>query len=97
MVEVTFTRSALDDLRHLEKAAQVVVLTAVERQLPAEPLKQTRNCKPLTPNDLSQWELRVGIHRLFYDVDEAKDQVTVKASGWKEHNKLFIRGEEHEL
>ena len=97
MFDVSFTQSALDDLRHLEKASQVVVLAAIERQLPAEPLKQTRNRKPLKPNDLSQWELRVGVHRAFYDVDEAKNEVTVKAVGWKEHSKLFIRGKEYQL
>jgi mRNA-degrading endonuclease RelE of RelBE toxin-antitoxin system len=60
-------------------------------------LVQTRNRKPLRPNDLSTWEARVGSHRVFYDVDQINRRVTIKAVGWKEHNRLFIRGEEYHL
>jgi mRNA-degrading endonuclease RelE of RelBE toxin-antitoxin system len=97
MFELVFTESALEDLRFLKKADQNVVLDAIERQLSAEPLAQTRNRKPLRPNDLSFWEIRVGVHRVFYDVDQDKGVVTVKAVGRKEHNKLFIRGKEYQL
>ena len=41
-----------------------------------------------------------GVHfpyRVFYDVNEAGKTVTVKAVGWKEHNKLLIRGKEYQL
>jgi hypothetical protein len=41
--------------------------------------------------------VRVGAHRVFYDVDEASQKVIIEAVGWKEHNKLFIRGEEYQL
>jgi mRNA-degrading endonuclease RelE of RelBE toxin-antitoxin system len=95
MYEVAFTESALEDLRYLMKTDRNVVLEAIERQLTAEPLTETRNRKPLRPNDLSSWEVRVGIHRIFYDAEEGT--VTVKAVGWKEHNKLFIRGKEYRL
>lgn len=57
----------------------------------------TWNRKPLRPNDISTWELRIGQRRVFYDVDTEDNVVTVKAVGWKEHNKLFIRGKEFEL
>jgi mRNA-degrading endonuclease RelE of RelBE toxin-antitoxin system len=73
------------------------VLDAVDRLLATRPTVVTRNCKPLRPNDLSSWELRVGIHRVFYDVDEQNQEVLVTAAGWKEHNKLFIRGQEYTL
>src|SRR5262245_24232566 len=97
MFEVVFTESAVADLRFLKKAPQNVVLDAIEQQLTKEPLVETRNRKPLRPNDLSSWEARVGSHRVFYDVDEAEQKVTIKAVGWKEHNKLLIRGKEYEL
>ena len=48
-------------------------------------------------NELSKWEMRVGSHRVFYDVDEEANQVTIKAVGWKEHNNLFIRGKAYQL
>lgn len=68
-----------------------------ERQLIHEPTKETRNRKPLRPNDLSQWELRVGDFRVFYDVDVEKEETLIKAVGEKGHNKLYIRGKEYEL
>ncbi len=97
MFTVLFTESALEDLRHLTKASQQAVLDTVERQLRVEPTKPTRNRKPLDSNDLSEWELRVGVHRVFYDVNESAMEVVVKAVGWKEHNKLLIRGQEYTL
>jgi mRNA-degrading endonuclease RelE of RelBE toxin-antitoxin system len=97
MFAIVFTGSALDDLHFLKKTAQNVVVDAIEQQLSREPLAQTRNRKPLRPNDLSSWEMRVGPHRVFYDVDDVNQKVTVKAVGWKEHNKLFIRGKEYDL
>jgi len=51
----------------------------------------------LRPNDLSAWELRVDRCRVFYDVSAEEATVTVKAVGWKEHNRLFIRGREFQL
>ena len=97
MFEVVLTTSALDDLRFLKKNEQNVVLDAIEQQLAKEPLVQTRNRKPLRPNDLSSWEARLGAHRVFYDVDDVNQKVTIKAVGWKEHNKLIIRGKEYQL
>src|SRR5437868_215140 len=97
MFEIVFTESAVADVRFLKKAGQNAVLDAIEQQLTVEPLAETRNRKPLRPNDLSAWEVRVGAHRVFYDVDEANKQVLIKAVGRKEHNRLFIRGKEYEL
>ncbi len=51
----------------------------------------------MRPNDLSRWALRVGKYRIFYDVEEEPGLVRVKAVGWKEHNRLFIRGKEYRL
>ena len=96
MFEVAFTESVVADLRFLKKARNVV-LDAVEQQLAKEPFAHTRNRKPLRPNDLSAWEARVGSHRVFYDVDGINRKVTIKAVGWKEHNRLFIRGKEYKL
>jgi len=97
MFEVTLTQSALGDLRFLRKADRSVLLDSIEEQLVQSPLTPTRNRKPLRPNDLAAWEMRVGDYRVFYDVDEPGGKVTVKAVGRKEHNQLFIRGQEYQL
>jgi mRNA-degrading endonuclease RelE of RelBE toxin-antitoxin system len=81
MFEIVFTESALADMGFLKKTDQKVVLDAIEQQLTKEPLVQTRNRRPLRPNDLSAWEVRVGSHRVFYDVDAVTQKVTVKAVG----------------
>jgi mRNA-degrading endonuclease RelE of RelBE toxin-antitoxin system len=50
----------------------------------------------LTANPLAPWELRVGDHRVFYEV-EGDTAVTILAVGIKDHNDLFIRGRKVEL
>lgn len=97
MFTLTFTPSALEDLNYLTKAAQSTVLAAINQRLPFEPLVETRHRKSLAPNVLAGWELRVGDYRVFYDADVAANVVTIKGAGWKEHNKLFIRGKEYKL
>jgi len=97
MYVVEFTESAIEDLRCLRKHEQEIIVDAIEQQLVHEPLTATRNRKPLRPNNLSQWELRVDRFRVFYDVTAKDAVVIVKAVGWKEHNKLYIRGKEFQL
>lgn len=91
---LTFTRDALDDLAYLKKYEQRLVLDELELQLTNEPIVETRNRKPLEPNTLAEWELRIGVYRVFYDVDPAANQVKIKAVGYKEHNVLHLRGKE---
>jgi mRNA-degrading endonuclease RelE of RelBE toxin-antitoxin system len=74
-----------------------MLLAAIEQQLGWEPMTKTSNRKPLRPNELSKWELRVSEYRIFYDVDEITLTVKIKAVGYKEHNRLFIRGKEFYL
>src|SRR5262249_26061828 len=81
MFEVTLTESALKDLLFFRKAEQNAILASVEQQLVSQPLTPTRNRKPLRPNNLSAWEMRVGAFRIFYDVDEPDRKVTIKAVG----------------
>ena len=97
MFTVEFTESAVEDLRYFRQYDQSIVVNAVDTQLTTEPLVATRNRKPLHPNNLSQWELRVGDFRVFYDVDATASLVTVKAVGHKDHNRLYIRGLEYVL
>ena len=92
-----FTPDAVEDLRSLRKFEQRTVVDRIESQLRAQATTETRNRKPLRPNDLAKWELRLGSYRVFYDVDEAVTSVKVKAIGRKEHNKLMIRGREYQI
>ncbi len=91
------TASARDDIRYFQKFEQQLILDTIDQQLSYEPLTATKNRKQLRLNRLAEWELRVDIYRIFYDVASDPSIVTVKAVGWKEHNKLFIRGKEYLL
>ena len=97
MFELEFTESALEDLRSLRKTEQSLVLDEIEQRLPAEPLTASKNRKQLRPNDLAAWQLRVGRHRIFYDVDLERSVVVIKAIGEKVRERLLFRGKEFKL
>lgn len=97
MHEIRYTPEALEDLKALKKFEQKEVLEGVETQLKHEPTVETRNRKRLRPNDVAEWELRIGKFRVFYDVDKQVKIVKVEAIGYKAGSKLFIHGEEYEL
>ena len=92
-----FTESALGDLGFFRKYEQNIITEEIHVQLSYEPARETRNRKALEPNALADWELRIGDYRVFYDIDTAVPTVKVKAIGYKEHNRLFIRGKEYPL
>jgi mRNA-degrading endonuclease RelE of RelBE toxin-antitoxin system len=94
--QIEFTQTAADHVRAFREYDQKVILNAIEEQLRHEPTVETRNKKPLSPNELSDWELRVDQFRVFSDVTTVSDAaiVTVKVVGRKQHNKLMIGGEE---
>ena len=75
------------------------MLAAIRKQLAHDPLVEARNRKPLRPNPLAPWELRVGRLRAFYEVqppdpqlEALADVVYVLAVGNKERNVLRIAG-----
>jgi len=83
---------------HSESLSTVKSLLALsETQLEYEPTVETRNRKRLRPNQVAEWELRIGKWRVFYDVYEKVRTVKVEGIGRKEGNRLFLHGEEYEL
>jgi mRNA-degrading endonuclease RelE of RelBE toxin-antitoxin system len=98
--EIRFAECVRDHMKSLTAAEEAVLLDAIRDQLTHEPLVETRNRKPLRPNPLAPWELRVGPLRAFYDVRKPEqeleppaDVVYVLAVGKKERNVLRIAGE----
>jgi len=85
-------------LRALTARQRSTVFDAVEEQLAHQATVETRNRKPMRPNPLAPWELRVGELRVYYDVEEDPEKlVTVLAVGVKERSRVIIGGEEVEL
>ena len=95
--EVKFTSSALDDIAPFKKRERKVILDGIDRQLVYEPHVETRNRKKLRPNRTSEWEVRLGRYRVFYDVRLSSRIVEVKLIGEKRGNMVLVRGEEYEL
>jgi mRNA-degrading endonuclease RelE of RelBE toxin-antitoxin system len=60
-------------------------------------MNETRNRKKLRDNPIAAWELRTGRYRIFYEVEEIGQTVTIVAVGHKVHDKLIIKGQEVEL
>jgi len=97
MYEIEFTSEAFVDLEALRKFEQQEVVEGIETQLLDEPNMETRNRKKLRPNDVAEWELRLGRFRVFYNIDGAAHLVSIEAIGFKVGNLLFVRGERKEL
>ena len=95
---VEFAESVEDHFGALTARDRATVLAAIDRQLLHEPLKETRNRKPLRPNPIAPWELRVGQLRVFYEVVGAeRSAVRILAVGRKRRNMLVIGGKEIRL
>jgi mRNA-degrading endonuclease RelE of RelBE toxin-antitoxin system len=76
----------------------VIVLDTVDEQLMYQPTVETKNRKPMRPNPLAPWELRIGDLRVYYDVeDEPEPVVYINAVGVKERNQVRIAGEVYDL
>jgi mRNA-degrading endonuclease RelE of RelBE toxin-antitoxin system len=97
MFEIEFTSEAEQDLKWFRKNEQNVILDAIEAQLRYEPTIETRNLKRLRPNQMAEWELRVGKFRIFYDVDNQMRIVSLEAIGLKIGSNMFFRGKERKL
>lgn len=95
---IEYSPDVEDHLRWLTVRQQRIVLDAVGTQLSHQPAVETRNRKPMRPNPVAPWELRIGVLRVYYDVEESPDPVVfVRAVGVKTRNRVRIGGEVIEL
>ncbi|MBN1902581.1 type II toxin-antitoxin system RelE/ParE family toxin [Candidatus Sumerlaeota bacterium] len=91
---IEFTEEAKTDLYQYSASERKIIIGDIRIQLGEQPLIETKNRKKLRENPVSPWELRVRKYRIFYQVDEASQSVTIIAIGHREHNSLLIRGKE---
>lgn len=95
---IEYSPETLSHFRVLTARQRVTVLDAVDVQLAHEPAVETRNRKPMRPNPLAPWELRIGDLRVYYDVEDVPEpKVYIRAIGIKERNRVRIAGKEFEL
>jgi mRNA-degrading endonuclease RelE of RelBE toxin-antitoxin system len=94
--QISFTPSAEADLAYFKAADQRIIVAAIRVHLATDANSESRRRKRLTANPVAPWELRVGDHRVFFEID-TDVTVTVLAIGVKDHNDLLIRGRKVEL
>ena len=96
--EIEYSPDAEDHLKELTARQRTSVLDTVDEQLTYEPAVETRNRKPMRPNPVAPWELRIGKLRVYYDVEEVPvRKVIVLAIGIKDRNMVRIGGQEIQL
>ncbi|BBO16246.1 conserved hypothetical protein [Candidatus Brocadia pituitae] len=58
--EIEYIPEAIDDLKLLRKYEQQSIFGRIDEQLLYEPTLETRNRKKLRPNNVAEYELRIG-------------------------------------
>ena len=83
MYEIKFTDDAVEDLQVFTKDERKQIVKAVESELTLYPALESADRRRLNPNGLAEWEIRVGVARVFYDVYVHKGTVKIEAVGKK--------------
>ena len=88
---IEYAPATVAHLKVLTASQQSIVLDGVARHLTVNPTVETRNRKPMRPNPLAPWELRLGNLRVYFDiVSEPEPGVVVLAVGVKERTAVRI-------
>ncbi len=88
---IEYSPETVDHLRILTARQQTTILDTVEKQLRFQPGVETRNRKPMRPNPVAPWELRIGSLRVYYDIEDDPEYVVyIRAIGIKERNNVRI-------
>lgn len=92
---LVLSADARDHLRGLTARARATVLDQVDEQLMHQPTVRTRNRKPMEPNPMATWELRIGNHRVYYRLSEEEEQIVeLVGIGTKTRNRVRLGNEE---
>ena len=95
---IDYSPTTDEHLRVLTARQHAMVFDGVDEQLEHEPGVETRNRKPMRPNPLAPWELRIEELRVYYEIEELPEQVvTIVAVGVKDRNRVLIGGKEIKL
>jgi mRNA-degrading endonuclease RelE of RelBE toxin-antitoxin system len=96
--EVEYSPETVEHMQALTAGQRKAVLDGVDEQLTYEPTAETRNRKPMRPNSLAPWELRLGDLRVYYVVQEQPvPKVLIRAIGIKERDQVRIANKVVEL
>jgi mRNA-degrading endonuclease RelE of RelBE toxin-antitoxin system len=88
---IEYSPETVVHFRVLTTRQQIIVLDTVEKQLGFQPGVETRNRKPMRPNPIAPWELRIGSLRVYYDTEDDPEHVVyIRAVGIKDRNNVRI-------
>jgi mRNA-degrading endonuclease RelE of RelBE toxin-antitoxin system len=87
---IEYSPDSAEHLQALTARQQAIILDTVDRQLAHQPNIETKNRKPMRPNPVAPWELRIGNLRVYYDLDEAEQVAYIRAIGVKQRNRVRI-------
>ena len=91
--KVLYSPDTEEHLRALTARQRTTVMDGIDKRLGSQPTIETRNRKPMRPNHLAPWELRIGELRVYYDVQiEPEPIVFIRAIGIKEDNHVRVGG-----
>jgi len=82
---VQIVSSALKELQAFKPYYQRQIADAIDRPLPYQPTLPTRHRKPIQVTEASfafdppLWELRIGNIRVFYDVEQSRQIIYIRA------------------
>ena len=79
MFEIKLTKEAISDLQWFKKGERSYIVGELESMVSPEPTTETGNRKRLRPNELAEWEVRIGDFRVFYDVDQGNKLIKIEA------------------
>jgi mRNA-degrading endonuclease RelE of RelBE toxin-antitoxin system len=89
--EIQYSPDAVEHLSALSARRQRIIIEAVDEQLGFQPIQRTRHRKPMRPNPLAPWELRIGDLRVYYDISNPPAKtVWIRAIGIKDRDKIII-------
>jgi mRNA-degrading endonuclease RelE of RelBE toxin-antitoxin system len=88
---IEYSPEAEDHLRALTARQRAIILDTVDEQLSHQPTVETQQRKPMRPNPIAPYELRIGTLRVYYDVgDEPELVVNIRAVGIKIRSQVRI-------
>jgi mRNA-degrading endonuclease RelE of RelBE toxin-antitoxin system len=95
---IVYSPEAEEHLRGLKASQRAVIVSSLTEQLVNQPNVPTKKRKQMRPNPLAQWELRLGVLRVYYQIEEEPEpMVNIRAIGVKVRNRVLIAGEEVQL
>ncbi|MEO8347316.1 MAG: hypothetical protein ABI610_00270 [Acidobacteriota bacterium] len=88
---IEYAPATVAHFRALTAMQRSIVLDGVTRHLSIGPIEETRRCKPMRPNPIAPWELRLGNLRVYFNiVSEPGPVIEVLAVGVKDRNVVRI-------